>query len=149
MMDFTFSSTETRHTGGYGSSDSVSEPAVPDRRVELLLAMRRHLQIVHHIPGRLRLRATAGLLDLARAWRGERIGLDEAVGVIDGIRSARVNAVAATAVIEYDPRCVPQEAWHLLLHGDDHEALQILQRHVPGLGRHLESIPGHASKEED
>jgi hypothetical protein len=114
-----------------------SPAATRDDRIEMLLAMRRHLHIVHHIPGRLRLRASAGLLDLARAWRGQTISLDEAIGVIDGIRSARVNPMAASAVIEYDPTRVAPDAWHRLLHGDETEALEILRSHAPALDRHL------------
>jgi hypothetical protein len=123
------------------SPDGADGPAALDRRerIELLLAMRRHLRIVHHIPGRLRVRAGAGLLELARQWRGRTIGLDDAVRVIGGIRAARVNPVAASAVIEYDPARVPPDAWHRLLDGDDAEALEILRDHVSGLDRHLEN----------
>jgi len=114
-----------------------SNSATRDDRIEMLLAMRRHLHIVHHTPDRRRLRASAGLLDLARAWRGRTIGLDEAIGVIDGIRSARVNPMAASAVIEYDPTRVAPDAWHRLLHGDEAEALEILRSHAPALDRRL------------
>ena len=110
-------------------------------QARLLLEMRRHLRIVHHIPGRLRVRAGVGLLEVARKWRGRRIGLDEAVRVIGGIRNARVNSAAATAVIEYDPTRVTPDSWHRLLDGDDAEALGILRDHVPGLDRNLEDKP--------
>lgn len=118
---------------------AAETPHRQQQRIELLLAMRGHLHIVHHIPGRVRVRAGAGLLELAGQWRGQPIGLDDAIGAIAGIRNARVNPMAATAVIEYDPARVPPETWHSLLEGDDAEALQILRAHVPGLDRHLES----------
>jgi hypothetical protein len=134
------------------SAGSISGPV--GERVALLLAMRGHLEIVHHIPGRLRVRASAGLLDLARRWRGPTIPIDEAVGIIDGIHAARVNPMAASAVIEYDPLRVAPNAWQRLLEGDDAEALGILKAHVPGLDREgLERTPGNdntaTSKEDD
>ncbi len=119
-------------------SDAWRTVGACDDRVGMLLAMRRHLHIVHHIPGRLRLRASAGLLELARAWRSRRMGLDEAIEVIDGIRSARVNPMAASAVIEYDRKRLPPDAWRRLLDGSDAEALEVLRNHVPGLDRELQ-----------
>lgn len=89
--------------------------------------MRRHLHVAHHIPGRLRLRADAGLLELANQWRGPHMSLDEAIRRIEGIRDVRVNAAAATAVIEYEPESLPPEAWQQLLDGNDAEALDILE----------------------
>jgi hypothetical protein len=118
-------------------------------RVDLLLAMRRHLEIVHHIPGRLRVRAGAGLMELASRWRGRTIPIDEAVGVIDGILAARVNPMAASAVIEYDPARVPPDAWHRLLESDEDEARRILRDHVPNPGRFLEPGNPATSKEDD
>lgn len=123
-------------TGMAELSAPVPRPASdPDfaAQVELLLAMRRHLHIAHHIPGRLRLRADAGLLELARQWHGQPVQLDAAVRIIDGFRSARINRVAASAVIEYDPSRVPPAAWHQLLEGDDEQALSVLRVHVPEL----------------
>ena len=115
-------------TGTANGSDGDSpRPADRRKQIELLLAMRRHLHVAHHIPGRLRLRADAGLLELANQWRGPHMSLDEAIRRIEGIRDVRVNAAAATAVIEYEPESLPPEAWQQLLDGNDAEALDILE----------------------
>ena len=110
-----------------------------EEQIRLLLEMRRHLRIAHHIPGRLRVRAGIGLLEVARKWRGRRFGPGEAIRLIHGIRNVRVNSAAGSAVIEYDAARVPPEAWHRLLDGHDAEALGILHDHVPGLDEHLEN----------
>jgi len=63
--------------------------------VEELLALAPHLEIAHHIPGRIRLRIKlSGLSTLSK------VDLEAVTSAIPGIQSVRVNAVARSAVID-------------------------------------------------
>jgi hypothetical protein len=100
-----------------------------------LLALRRGLDIVHQVPGRIRLRlgpeiwawATSLGLDAtsAGAWLG-----GSGLSAVAGVTGARLNAAAASLVIEYDPDRLDQEWWETLILGEDDEALAL----VLGLG---------------
>jgi hypothetical protein len=127
------------------SEGSGPRPGYRQQPIELLLAMRRHLHVAHHIPGRLRLRADAGLLELAHRWQGPRIGLAEAIAVIEGVRDVRINAAAATAVIDYEPASLPPDTWRRLLDGSDDAVLEILESHAPALDQAFNAAESAAS----
>jgi hypothetical protein len=90
------------------------------------------LEIVHHVPGRIRLRLlldglpspdahAESLIAKARAFKDT---LDD----IPGIRSIRVNALARSCTIEYDHRDIPFQAWPDFLGCVPSEAAAVLQR---------------------
>lgn len=91
-----------------------------------LLRLRAELAIVHHIPGRIRLRLGPGVLDWAQA---EGLGPDQAahwLGALPGVKGARINAAAASLVIEYDPRRLEPCSWETLVLGDDDAVLGLV-----------------------
>lgn len=103
-----------------------------------LVSLRTRVVIVHHLPGRIRLRARGfSRRDLPRLRRGAlRTLLDR----LDFIRNVRVNAAAATAVIDYDPLRLPAAHWETLLRGDEVAATDLLEQWLdryPGLLREL------------
>jgi len=103
-----------------------------------LVSLRTRVVIVHHLPGRIRLRAQGfSRRDLPRLRRGAlRTLLDH----LDFIRNVRVNAAAATAVIDYDPLRLPAAHWETLLRGDEIAATDLLEQWLaryPGLLREL------------
>ncbi|GHU03839.1 hypothetical protein FACS1894205_1070 [Alphaproteobacteria bacterium] len=72
-----------------------------------------YLSIVHHIPGRIRLKLAAGAEipgHLSDAVRTLRDGLDKN----PAIRSIRLNMLAKSCVIEYDPEQIAPDAWNAL-----------------------------------
>ena len=82
------------------------------------------LRIVHHIPGRVRLKLLGGpalagkLADAQRLLRAAR--------AVPGIRAVDVNGPARSCVVEYDAKRIPPAAWQDLLSGaqsPDGEAL--------------------------
>jgi len=103
-----------------------------------LVSLRTRVVIVHHLPGRIRLRARSyRRLDLPRLRRGALRVLRER---LDFIRNVRVNAAAATAVIDYDPLRLPPAHWETLLRGDEIAATDLLEQWLaryPGLLREL------------
>lgn len=89
-----------------------------------LVALRRHLSIVHHLPGRLRLRVGAGIL--AASVGVEREAASGWLQAIDGIRSVRVNVPAASVIVYYDPHRLAPATWETLLEGTDEEAAALV-----------------------
>lgn len=96
-----------------------------------LLALRRGLDIVHQVPGRIRLR----LGPQVWAW-AQSLGLDAAsvegwlgasgLNAAAGVTGARLNAAAASLVIEYDPSRLNPDWWETLMLGEDDEALALV-----------------------
>ena len=72
-----------------------------------LLAVRQHVRIAHHLPGRIRLELRAN--DQSSAWLRQhgQEGLAAVQRLLPGIRSLRFNLLAGSAVLEYDPAIYP------------------------------------------
>ncbi len=87
------------------------------------------VSIVHHIPGRIRMK-----LEAIEIGEGERAGLAEARGfqhVLDrlpGVRSLRVNLLARSCIVEYDKEIISPDAWGDLLGGERSAAADRLWR---------------------
>lgn len=79
------------------------------RAVEQLLPLVPHLEIAHHIPGRIRLRVL-----LSGAAAIQEMDVEALVMSIPGVRGLRVNTAARSVVIDYDQERIPQDFWHLL-----------------------------------
>ncbi len=77
--------------------------------VENLLLLARHTEVVHHIPGRIRVRVLPSALKALRET-DIRSSLDSVPGVI----SLRVNAVVGSVVIEYDRSRLSFDFWENL-----------------------------------
>lgn len=74
-----------------------------------LLRIAPHLQIVHHIPGRIRLRISPSGLQTAM-----EIDLRQIRDNVPGILSLRINALVGSIVIEYDRNRLNPDLWNLL-----------------------------------
>lgn len=103
-----------------------------------LISLRTRVVIVHHLPGRIRLRARSfSRHELPRLRRGAlRTLLDR----LDFIRNVRVNPAAASAVIDYDPLRLPAAHWETLLRGEEIAATDLLEQWLaryPSLLREL------------
>lgn len=93
--------------------------------LDTLLGLRGHVQIAHHVRGRIRLRIGPSLVrDLGRLDTN-RIKL--ALQSIGGIDSVRVNPAAGSVVVEYAPATITPDTWKRLLEGDPEEARQQFQ----------------------
>ena len=77
--------------------------------VENLLRMAPHLEIVHHIPGRIRLRILPSGLRTAM-----EIDLQQIRDNTPGILSLRINALVGSVVIEYNRNRLDPDLWNLL-----------------------------------
>lgn len=91
-----------------------------------LLGLRAELGIVHHVPGRIRLRLGPGVLTWAQ---GKGLDPDQVahwLAAFPGVRHARVNAPAASLIIEYDPSRLEPSSWETLVLGGDDAALGLV-----------------------
>lgn len=90
------------------------------------LALRRHLRVAHHVPGRIRLKlAGLALADLPKV---DPAPLAAAFERIAGVGPVRVNRMALSAVVEYDPARIAMADWTGLLEGSAEEVAAILDR---------------------
>lgn len=79
-----------------------------------LLELRNLISIAHHVPGRLRLR-----LDPAIRNHGAARELEGLAGNGSGILATRLNPVARSLVVEYDPRRIEAGQLEAFLAGAD------------------------------
>ena len=87
----------------------MNDTALKNKVVRTLLDIVPHLEIAHHIPGRIRLRISfSGIGSL------QGVDLGDQVNQIPGILSVRVNALALSAVVEYDPERLDPGLWEAL-----------------------------------
>ncbi|MGB9500405.1 MAG: HMA2 domain-containing protein [Dissulfuribacterales bacterium] len=77
--------------------------------IPALLDIIPHLEIAHHIPGRIRLRISSSGIESLQG-----VDLASHVNQIPGILSVRVNALALSATVEYDPERLDPELWEAL-----------------------------------
>lgn len=96
-------------------------------QLQPFLALRRHLRVAHHIPGRIRLRVAPTIIkDLGVV---DDKMLDRVLGALNGIKNVRVNPRAGSAVVDYIPEMIPPHWWETLLHGQDAAAVELM-RHL-------------------
>jgi hypothetical protein len=74
--------------------------------IESLLRIAPHTEVLHHIPGRIRLRVLPSGLNVVRG-----IDIDGVIGVLPGIKGVRVNAIVGSVVVEYDSGELPYSFW--------------------------------------
>ncbi len=77
--------------------------------VDVFLDHIRYLAIVHHVTGRIRVKAGwDAVKTLAKTGTSE---IERVIGMIPGIHDYRVNKKALSVVIEYDPAVLPFSLW--------------------------------------
>lgn len=92
-----------------------------------VLTLRRHLEVVHHVPGRIRLR-------FHRPAKGETVDKEALKGFLaqieaaPAIRSVRLSPATLSAVVEYDPHALRPGVWSSLLSGPEDVALAAIER---------------------
>ena len=85
-----------------------------DVLIEKLIELAAQTAIVHHIPGRIRLKVKLPGLLLARDLEAA-----ELVNQFAGILDARTNAAARSIVISYDTRIIAPDIWERLVNGNN------------------------------
>lgn len=85
-----------------------------------LLTLRPSLRIVHHVPGRLRVRLSVDALK-----RAAKLSLSEfrlLIEGLNGVQRLRLSSATLSAVIEYDAGVLAPALWDILIDGPEHTA---------------------------
>lgn len=86
---------------------------------DLLGRLAASLTIAHHIAGRVRFKLA---IDLSSVDRDSVAGVKRFVEVLNGtagIRSVKLNPLARSCLVEYDPKVIAPAAWQDVLNGSD------------------------------
>lgn len=91
------------------SSDTASRL---EELTSLMVSLRSHVTIAHHIPGRVRLRIGLGALGVVsgRDQGRARFSLTD-LAAFAGIETVRLNTAAQSAIVTYDPGVIPEAFW--------------------------------------
>lgn len=78
------------------------------------------VRIAHHLPGRIRLSFSGAAADRLPPVDMRR--LQQLLESLEGVRTLRLNLLARSCTIEYDPQRIPDNAWADYLAGVDSAA---------------------------
>lgn len=79
--------------------------------VEMIIGLAPLAVIVHHVPGRIRLKLTASPEEVSTVTNED---LRDTLRSVPGIRGARINPIAKSMVVSYDPEVLPRDLWALV-----------------------------------
>lgn len=94
---------------------------------EKLRASVAGVRIVHHLKGRIRLKLGALPAGFPAPDAADLERFQALLGDIEGVRSLRVNLLARSCTVEYDPLLIPDEAWRDFLGGTRSGAAGVLE----------------------
>ena len=98
---------------------------VTEASYEILLKARDQLRVIHHDPGRIRLRFSPKILTSVPELRSEADR--DWLTSIPGIARVKTNLVTFSLTISYDPAVITPDAWERVLSGSDNEARAVLE----------------------
>jgi len=85
------------------------------------------VSIAHHIPGRIRLKLDSVELDAqGRQLLEQASQFQHVLDATPGVKAIRLNLLARSCTIEYDPKIIPAQAWADLLAGVESPAASTL-----------------------
>ena len=82
---------------------------MPEDLINMVIRLAPHVEICHHIPGRIRLKISLSALSLFDAP-----SISRSLHAIPGVVRQRINLRARSVVIEYDRKLLPYDLWELL-----------------------------------
>lgn len=108
---------------------------------EELRACREAICIAHHIRGRIRLKAGALPARLHGPWWRQTDHYRAVLARTPGLHGVRLNPMARSCSVEYDPGVIPVEAWGDFLAGVESPAAAVLEGILRGLYREVCHAP--------
>lgn len=97
-----------------------------------LLSLRRHLRIIHQLPGRVRIKVGQDLPSL-KLPELKRSVVEELVNAVPGIKSYRFKVFARSLTIEYDNQQIADSAWSDFLEGRQTTAVSAIEQRLEAL----------------
>ena len=89
---------------------------------DAIVGLRKLLRIVHHVPGRLRVRFVGGGVPASHV--GSLQDFRQFVENLPGVERLRISPATVSAVVEYDQRVLPPSEWDNLIGGPEQAARQ-------------------------
>ena len=93
--------------------------------IDAFIDLRCFLMIAHHIPGRLRLKASMKVAASGHTLDGKAI--EAFLLSVPGVQSVRLNKMSGSAVITYDKGRIEPDYWRFLLTGEDQTVRDALE----------------------
>ena len=93
---------------------------------DLVMKLRRHLRIVSHNRGKIKLRYHIGAVSLFKQIESSTGG--RLLDAIEGVHKANVNPLMFTLTIQYDADRIAPSSWEDLIQENDETARQVLDR---------------------
>lgn len=104
----------------------MKPPAAAMAETDVLWRFAMLLVIVHHIPGRVRLKLAAEDDAIPADVVADARRFSGLITAVPGIRSVKFNPLARSCVVEYDPGRIPPSTWHDLVAGTRSAGVEIL-----------------------
>ena len=82
-----------------------------------VIRLREHLQIVHHIQGRLRVRISTSAL--GEPGHSQVQGLRRFIESLEGVQRLRISATTRSAIVDYNQKNLSPQLWESLIDGSD------------------------------
>ncbi len=92
----------------------------------IVTSMCSHVQLAHQIEGRVRFRVRPSITSHPAASRFVGAEFPTAIGTIRGVRAIKINKLARSCTVEYDPTVIPDAAWPDTLAGKQSTAANVL-----------------------
>lgn len=92
--------------------------------LDKFLIIRRYLTIVHHVPGRIRLRLNKAIKK--EMGTIDKSLIDRVIKSIEGIKDVRINALAGSVVISYAANLLKPDWWETLVKANESVAQNLL-----------------------
>jgi len=98
--------------------------------LETFLALTRYFSIIHHIPGRIRFRVDPSIREMTDKISAKEV--EQWPEQIRGIREVKLNPLAGSVTVMYDPATLPNTFWPALLsQNPDSATVSLLQSILP------------------
>jgi hypothetical protein len=88
-----------------------------DINAQKLIELAAYFTIIHHIKGRIRLRASPKIEEQRECVTLKDI--EALPSKIKGIKSIKINKIVGSVTIEYDAEIFPSYLWENLVHGNE------------------------------
>ena len=97
--------------------------------LKLFEDIRKHLTIVHHIPGRIRLKFGASIISnpyVKKNINKNNNTLEQIYSIVPGIKNTKVNILARSMVVEYDHAVIEPEVIKELFETNNAERIKTI-----------------------
>ena len=101
---------------------------------DYLIPLLEEAEIVHHIPGRIRLKFNHSIVTKLPKLNGIEKEIQKIANQIEAIKNIRLNLFAGSVVVQYDTDILPHDFWQQVVGEKDVEQLKEKARILlPGL----------------